>query len=390
MKKEYEDLHPLVEFMDGKEVITITTSNTVSTSDTLTTSMQGFKSGYCIPTYVGKSGTAFRSVNHRKDLDPIKSKSDNDIVPTFLGNNISHLLTPETFASIPPSSSNGASFTGIENGSELFLLSSKCVHEEEEEETINIGLNDMEQGSQTTTCSQIVQMNRSGSKHKDDLTESEILLTPDRFTPAYHNAEIEYENRICSLTSLSGLHCNSGLEVDLMTSDYEDELEQALKDLEQMEEDDRKEEERQTQHQSTSAYDNGRLPPIGVFWDIENCQVRISNYGILVVIEGVLIDKCFYIFIFVFQVEYWLTSFTCGYTTIGENGQLFLFLKFFFFSNIDAASPLGSLPHILLYSPNTSLFFIVSHYFHHFLCFYTSLLLSPFGYFIEASLFICI
>ncbi|XP_071550871.1 meiosis regulator and mRNA stability factor 1 isoform X2 [Panulirus ornatus] len=270
MKKDYEYLYPVVEFMDGKEVITLTTSNTNSTSDSLSTSMQGLKSGYSTPTYVGKNSTAFKSVNHRKDLDPIKSKSDTDTVPTFLGNDVSHLLTPGRFASIPPCSRNGASFTGTENRSELFLTSSECTQEEEK---VKRRLNELEQGSLTTTCSQIVQTNHIGSEHRNDFIESEILLTPDRFTPAHYNAEVEYENKMCNLSSLSGIYGNNGLEADLMTSDYEDELEQALKDIEQMEEDDRKEEERQSQQQTASTYDNGRLPPIGVFWDIENCQV---------------------------------------------------------------------------------------------------------------------
>ncbi|KAG7158632.1 Malonyl-CoA decarboxylase-like, partial [Homarus americanus] len=66
----------------------------------------------------------------------------------------------------------------------------------------------------------------------------------------------------------------NGAGSDNLTSDYEDDIEQELKDIEQIEEEEeKKEKERQTQNQTALSYDGGRLPPIGVFWDIENCQV---------------------------------------------------------------------------------------------------------------------
>lgn len=53
-------------------------------------------------------------------------------------------------------------------------------------------------------------------------------------------------------------------------------MEDAEQDLKSMEEEEQKEVERQSR-QKLSLYDVGRLPPIGVFWDIENCQVCVSG-----------------------------------------------------------------------------------------------------------------
>ncbi|XP_042240421.1 meiosis regulator and mRNA stability factor 1-like isoform X2 [Homarus americanus] len=270
VKKDDQNLYPVVEIMDGKEVVTITTSNTVSTRSSLSTSKQGSKSNSSVVTYVGKNGAGSMSGNQRKNLDPIKAKSDINIVSTFVGNELSQLLPPEIFAPTPPCSSSGASSTEFCTNTELPLVNTRYAQEEEMQRRLNFS----EQGTLNTTCSQIVQMNCNSSAYKNDLTKSDILLTPDKFTSACYNAAANNETRMCSSSCMCRLCVTSALEGDNLTSDYEDDIEQELKDIEQIEEEEeKKEKERQTQNQTALSYDGGRLPPIGVFWDIENCQV---------------------------------------------------------------------------------------------------------------------
>ncbi|XP_069956765.1 meiosis regulator and mRNA stability factor 1 isoform X7 [Cherax quadricarinatus] len=267
--KDCPDLYPVVEFLDGKEVITITTSNTVPNNNTLSATMSGFKSGDSVPTCVGKTSTSFNHINQKEFFNPIKEKSNSDNVSTVVENEVSHLLTPFIFASVPSCSNSGTSSTELETSSELPSVTPRYAQVEEMQRMANVS----NQTSLITTCSQTVQMNCNSSKYKDGSSESEILLTPDRFASADHCAETKNENRLCSSDCLCRLYVPSTLEADLMTSDYEDDIEQDLKDIEEMEEEEKKKEERQTQHHSALSYDSGRLPPIGVFWDIENCQV---------------------------------------------------------------------------------------------------------------------
>ncbi|XP_045606696.1 meiosis regulator and mRNA stability factor 1 isoform X2 [Procambarus clarkii] len=264
--KDCQDLYPLLEFLDGKEVITLTTSNIISNKNTLSTSTPGFNLVNSIPTSVGKSISS-SSENHINNIDPVKIKSNID-VSTAVENDASHLLTPDIFASAPSCSNSGASSTEFETSSDLPLNTPVYTQEEEMQRKPFV----LEQSSLITTCSQKVQMNCNSSKYKDSYSGSDILLTPDRFDSAYRNA-IKNEERLCNSSCLCRLCVPSALEADLMTYDFEDDIEQDLKDIEKMEEEDSRKEERQTQHQTASSYGGCRLPPIGVFWDIENCQV---------------------------------------------------------------------------------------------------------------------
>lgn len=94
------------------------------------------------------------------------------------------------------------------------------------------------------------------SDSKDYLNQLGVLKSTRKFT-SFQDSENMSES------------ASYGQELEMLCN-----MEDAEQDLKSMEEEEQKEVERQSR-QKLSLYDVGRLPPIGVFWDIENCQVCV-------------------------------------------------------------------------------------------------------------------
>lgn len=253
LKHDCEDLYPLKEVIDGKEVVTITTSNTAPTTSTLSVSMPVSLSQFSVP-HQGIPTVSSRNIDER-NCAPYILKSSEYNQTSNTGEDVICLLTPETFLSGSPCSVQ-SSHIPHETASELSLRDS-CVHEK----------NDVSRQATAWASSQeclkpastMPQVNYKSSNSKGYLNHLGVLKTSRKFANFQDNENISES-------------VSYGQDMEMISNI--DDTEQSLKNIAQSEEEEQKEAERHSQ-QKISLYDAGPLPPIGVFWDIENCQVCI-------------------------------------------------------------------------------------------------------------------
>ncbi|KAK8398550.1 hypothetical protein O3P69_004010 [Scylla paramamosain] len=248
-KKEHESLYPLMEIMDGKEVVTITTSDITHTSNTLSASGSHFS----LP-YKGMQTMSSREIDKNSNMKCLPQTSEYNGDLNTEANLDSTLMTPGAFLSeslyflynghIP------CSFTPSDTS-----VKGTDIYENPDVST-KVDTWSYSRQDYLRATPQMPQLNCKGLNSKDGFKPLDVLLTPKRFTHS-QDTESSNENTSC------------GPEVDLISN--ADDFEQDLKCIEQLEEEDQKETDRQACQKSS--YDLGRLLPIGVFWDIENCQV---------------------------------------------------------------------------------------------------------------------
>lgn len=252
-KKNSENLYPLMEVMDGKEVITITTSNTVHTTSTLSVSVPASGPHFTFP-YKGVESMSSRDIDDGINIKYRPQTSECNRTSSTKTNLDSTLMTPGAFLS------ESLYSTASGHIPDRFTPSNTPVRGDDIYENVDVSTK-----VDTCTCSrqdcltatsQMSHINCKFLNSKDSLKGFDVLLTPKRFA---HSQDTESSNG----------NTSCGPEVDLISN--VDDFEQDFKAIEQLEEDDQKETDRQPCQKSS--YDVGRLPPIGVFWDIENCQV---------------------------------------------------------------------------------------------------------------------
>lgn len=251
-KKEHESLYPLMDIIDGKEVVTITTSNTTHTSNTLSLSVPASGPHFSFP-YKGMQLVSSREIDKSASMKCVPQTSEYNGALNTDANTDSTLLTPGAFLS--------ESLHFLYNGHIpcSFSPSDVPVQGTDIYENPDVSTKVDAWGCSRQDClratPQMSQLSCKGLSSKDGFKPLDMLLTPKRFTHS-QDTESSNENTSC------------GPEVDSISN--ADDFEQDLKCIEQLEEEDQKETDRQACQKS---YDMGRLPPIGVFWDIENCQV---------------------------------------------------------------------------------------------------------------------
>ncbi|KAG0718693.1 Meiosis regulator and mRNA stability factor 1 [Chionoecetes opilio] len=250
--KGCEDLYPLTEVMDGKEVVTITTSNTVHTTNTLSVAVPGSESHISMPCK-GMQTMSSRDIENNSGMKCIPQTCECNGASNTKESLDSFLMTPGAFLSETCSTDSGNIPERLSPSSTP--IRSTYIYENPDvstkvDSTYTCSRQDFKMAS-----SQMSQLDYKVLNTKESLKQLNVLLTPKRFTHA-QDTESSNGNTSC------------GAEVDLISN--MDDFEQDLKTVEQLE-DDQKEAEGQPCQKSL--YDVGRLPPIGVFWDIENCQV---------------------------------------------------------------------------------------------------------------------
>ncbi|KAK3875906.1 hypothetical protein Pcinc_019252 [Petrolisthes cinctipes] len=252
------------EIVNGKEVVTLTTSCHTPTHNTSSTSFSKMGVNCDLATYVENTNCV------PEDAMNINKGNANTLnydicadVPVSVQDNV-FLLTPENFASTLSRSSTGtSSLVDLESIlPELPTRLEACI-----KESVRKVRCTHTQGDVMALTPKTVQTSSETTEGKN--TSTKAIITPNKFAHATYSPRgvtKEEGGRSGVVRSLYSYYSNNGTESELMS-----ESEEELEELE--EEDERKEEERQSKQQAASLYDNGRLPPIGVFWDIENCQV---------------------------------------------------------------------------------------------------------------------
>lgn len=257
-KGDCEDIYSFKEVMDGKEVITITTSNTSHSTNTLSVST---------PASVPHFSTPYTGLQTASSLGSLSKEQFTQYTPkppehtqdsgTSAARELS-LLTPEAFLSESPFSPNSRHIPD-ELSIASALLDTSDIYEK--------GSTNGQAGTWASTSQQenlkltpkTLPTSCKISDSKDFLNQLGVLKTPRK-----SNSQ-DSEN-------ISDSTASYGQEMDMICN--LDDAEQDLKNMTQLEEEEQKEAERQSR-QKLSLYDMGRLPPIGVFWDIENCQVCV-------------------------------------------------------------------------------------------------------------------
>ncbi|XP_042864024.1 meiosis regulator and mRNA stability factor 1-like isoform X3 [Penaeus japonicus] len=259
--KSNDRLYPEIEVMDGKEIVTLTTSNTAPGSCVISNAPQKILS---VPTNVGScSNWNATKQGQGNDADLANEMCNFSNGPSKEGNPLLPLLTPESFKSPSPCLSQQI-YSGHYMNSAIPLKKDMDEKLEDEKESTLLNVNE-----DSYCTSQALQINCNGLTYREEESSQADILTPEQFTRPL------YQTQTSNDLSNFGSYCGNGVDTDLMSSDVEYELEQELAALEQGEDDDDSKEDQdgQTQNKSWGAYNNDRLPPIGVFWDIENCQV---------------------------------------------------------------------------------------------------------------------
>ncbi|XP_047474439.1 meiosis regulator and mRNA stability factor 1-like isoform X2 [Penaeus chinensis] len=268
--KNTDRLYPEIEVMDGKEIVTLTTSNTAPTSCVISAAPQKILSlptnvGNCINWNSEKQGQGHESdlANEMCNFNRVSSKEENPLLP---------LLTPESFKSPSPCSTQEIYSVAYMNSIiPLKKDTDEKLEDEKDSTLLNVSDSTLLNVNEDSYCtSQTVQTNCNGLAYREEESSQADILTPEQFTRPLYQTQISND-----LSNFGSSYCGNGVDADLMSSDVEYELEQELAALEQGEDDDdnKEDQERQTQSKSWAAYNSDRLPPIGVFWDIENCQV---------------------------------------------------------------------------------------------------------------------
>ncbi|XP_069981416.1 meiosis regulator and mRNA stability factor 1 isoform X4 [Penaeus vannamei] len=268
--KGNDRLYPEIEVIDGKEIVTLTTSNTAPASCVISAAPQKILS---LPTSVGncsnwslvnqRQGHDSNLANEMCNLNRGSSKEENPLLP---------LLTPESFKSPSPcltqeiySAAYMDSIIPLKNDTD------EKLEDEKDSTLLNVSDGTLINVNDDSYCtSQSLQTNCNGLTYREEESSQADILTPEQFTRPLYQTQTSND-----LSNFGSSYCGNGVDADLMSSDVEYELEQELAALEQGEdeEENKEDQEGQTQSKSWTAYNSDRLPPIGVFWDIENCQV---------------------------------------------------------------------------------------------------------------------
>lgn len=253
VKKDCEDLYPLMEVMDGKEVVTITTSSTVHTTSTLSVSVPSSGSHFSLP-YKGIQTMSSMDIDKRFSMKYIPQTSECNGASNTKANLDSALMTPGAFLSESSYSTDSGHIPDRLSPPNTPVRGIDIY--ENSDISTKVGTCTCSRQDCLTATSQMSEFSCKILNSKDSLGQLDVLLTPKRFT---HSQDTESSNE----------NISCGPEADLISN--VDDFDQDLKTIEQLEEeDDQKETDR---HPCQKSYDVGRLPPIGVFWDIENCQV---------------------------------------------------------------------------------------------------------------------
>lgn len=257
VKQDCEDLCSLKEVMDGKEVITITTSNTPHTTSTLSVSTPSSVSHFPCSNQ-GMHTTSSRSLDEKNCLQYTPKYSECNQASNTTANIESCLLTPEAFLLESSYSINSRHISDEISISVLPVKDSNMYEKDYVNRQASAWASNVQECQKLT--SKMPKVNCKVSTSKEYLNELGV------FKSSKKNSSCQDNENISESTS-------NGHEMDMISN--MDDTEQDLKSIAQLEDDEQKEAERQS-HQKISLFDIGRLPPIGVFWDIENCQVCIS------------------------------------------------------------------------------------------------------------------
>lgn len=267
--RDCEPMFYVHEIMDGKEVVTVTTSCLMPTHNASPTSRSRMGTNCDLATFVENTNCVPEDAMYKANTNTPKYNIGGVDVPVSVQENLM-LLTPENFvATLSCSSTGTSSLVDLEIASELptrlEMSRDTCIKENIRKPRCTPLQEDVRDLPPKT-----VQTSSEATEVKNASTK--VLITPDKFAHAAYslsNVTKEESGRSGVVRSLYSYYSNNGTESEPLSESDEE-----LEELE--EEDERKEEERQSQQQAASMYDTGRLPPIGVFWDIENCQVCLE------------------------------------------------------------------------------------------------------------------
>lgn len=265
--RDCEPMFYVPEIVDGKEVVTITTSCLMPTHNASPTSRSRMGINCDLATYVENTNCVPEDAMNKANTNTPKYNIGGVGVPVSIQEKL--LLTPENFMATLSRSSTGTSLVDLEMAPELPTRL---------ETSTDTGIKENMRKSRCTPLQEdvrnlppkTVQTSSEATEVKNASTK--VLITPDKFAhAAYSLRDVTKEEggRSGVVRSLYSYYSNNGTESEPLSESDEE-----LEELE--EEDERKEEERQSQQQAAAMYDTGRLPPIGVFWDIENCQVCLK------------------------------------------------------------------------------------------------------------------
>ncbi|XP_066944259.1 meiosis regulator and mRNA stability factor 1 isoform X6 [Macrobrachium rosenbergii] len=238
-EKNSLDLYPTIELLDGKEVVTLTKSCNSASHNTLTVSHQeyakytssGLRENGLHKTYSHNTCIMEDKENHKQQglktlprmVENTDESTDGEEHSSYTGSQ-SCLFRPEDFASNGVTSEEKNAY----RVSHFQTLPKDCFYED-----------------------LAVKANRACNVVNS-------LRNCDNFNR--YNFKLDSDGNV-----------NYKSDADL-NSDLDDEYEQELLDLELQDEDDDDKETKNPENKA-AGYDNSKLPPIGVFWDIENCQV---------------------------------------------------------------------------------------------------------------------
>ncbi|XP_068205935.1 meiosis regulator and mRNA stability factor 1 isoform X2 [Palaemon carinicauda] len=234
-EKNSIDLYPTIELLDGKEVVTLTKSSNSAPQNTLTVSHQEY-SKYTSGSR--ENGLHQSSSHHNVD---IKEKNK--------------LVDPKTLSRVLENTDE--STDGEEQSS--YAGSQTCLFRPED--FFPNGVNSSEKKTNKVS----------------NLTTPKGCFREDFTVKSNRACNIADNLQRCNNFSQYNFKADGDGNVNYksdadVNSDLDDEYEQELLDLELQDEDDDDKETKNPENKATG-YDSSKLPPIGVFWDIENCQV---------------------------------------------------------------------------------------------------------------------
>ncbi|XP_064094347.1 meiosis regulator and mRNA stability factor 1-like [Macrobrachium nipponense] len=239
-EKNSLDLYPTIELLDGKEVVTLTKSCNSASHNTLTVSHQEY--------------AKYTSSGSR----------ENGLHKTYLHNSTCMIEDKENhklqgLKTLPRVVENTDESTDGEEHSS-YTGSQSCLFRPEDF-AFN-GVNSNEKNA--------YRVSRFQTLPKDCFCE-DFAVKPNRACNVNSLRNCDHFNLVYNFKPDSDGNVNYKSDADL-NSDLDDEYEQELLDLELQDEDDEDKETKNPENKA-AGYDNSKLPPIGVFWDIENCQV---------------------------------------------------------------------------------------------------------------------
>ena len=260
------DLYPTFEVLEGKEVVTLTTSNVCPPHNTLTVSQEA-NSKKCISSEANSKKCISSSVRENGHGERFSFPSERDV-----------RTPPLAFRTLCNFEMAGQS-TDDKKWSSEFVGSHTCLYKPEDfiplSKKVDVNLdkigrlqrNHIDGSSLTMAVRELFPGDSPVLPEKRGMVSENLLK--------YGGGVDNFDYKLNA--DSNNVNYKSDVEG---SSDPDDDYEQELLDLELQDEDD-DDKETKAGGNKTSGYDNSKLPPIGVFWDIENCQVRLAFMTLL-------------------------------------------------------------------------------------------------------------